>query len=160
MSVIRLQHFDDRRVWATYSGRKWLPEHKAHAIHDARKFYNSMPHVCIGGVRLVDMVGRVLWSIAAEPTFRLEIDRGDGEGFQPLWGEWAMSRWDAEHGHDHHAGLLGKPIRIVPEDYPRESAQVERVDVPAFSAPEPPKATGSASHRVPAVTFSYGGPAA
>ncbi|MGW3867442.1 hypothetical protein ACWEDZ_39230, partial [Streptomyces sp. NPDC005047] len=134
--TIRLQHFDARRVWCTYSGQEWgnSDAEKARAIRDAREFYSAMPHVWIGGVRLVDMAGRVLWSIAAEPTFRLEIDWG--EGFKPLWGEWAKSRWEAEHGRDHNAEFLGRPVRIVPEEYPCESAPVESVGAPTFSAPE------------------------
>lgn len=156
---IRLQHFDNRRVWCLYSGQAWPTDHKPRAIRDAREFYNSSPHLWIGGVRLVDMAGRILWSIAADPTFRLEIDWGDGKGFEPLWGEWGKARWDAEHGRDHNAEFLGKPVRIVPEDYPREMPPAEPVQVPVFSAPEPLRATGPAGGRVPVAIFSYGGTA-
>lgn len=155
---IKLQHFDARRVWCTYSGQAWgtTGAEKARAIHDAREFYNSTPHVWIGGVRLVDMAGRVLWSIAAKPTFRLEIDWCDGKGFEPLWGEWGKSRWEAEHGRDHNAEFLGKPVRIVQEEYPRESAPVEQIEPPTFSAPDIQPASPQAGRPVAPVIFQFG----
>ncbi|MGW3274946.1 hypothetical protein ACWDFH_26250 [Streptomyces kronopolitis] len=157
-ATIRLQHFDERRVWCTYSGQTWgtSEDEKARAIRDARKFYNGYPDVYLGGVRLIDMAGRILWSIAAEPTFRLEIDWGDGKGFEPLWGEWSKSHWEAEHGRDHNAEFQGRPVRIVPEDYPREPAAVERVDPPVASAPEVQPASSHAGRTVAPVIFRFG----
>ncbi|MFF4699865.1 hypothetical protein [Streptomyces chattanoogensis] len=159
MGTIRLQHFDSRSVWCTYSGQTWgtSDAEKARAIHDARKFYNGYPHVYIGGVRLIDMTGRILWSIAAEPTFRLEIDYGDGDGFEPLWGERGLSRREADHGRNRNAEFLGRPVRIVQEEYPRESAPVESVEPPTFSAPDVQPASTPAGRSLPGATFQYGG---
>ncbi|MFI7083926.1 hypothetical protein ACIBUR_10000 [Streptomyces anulatus] len=158
--TLRLEHFDARRVWCTYSGQLWgtTDAEKARAIRDARRFYNAYPHVWIGGVRLIDMAGRIVWSIAAAPTFRLEMDWGDGKGFEPMTGResWALSRDEAERGRDRNAAFLRRPVRIVQEEYPRESAPVDPIQPPTFSASEIPPENPRTDRRVAPVIFQYG----
>ncbi|WP_125936407.1 hypothetical protein [Streptomyces sp. WAC 06738] len=148
--------FDARRVWTVYSGQRWPENEKARAISDARKFYGGRSDLYPGGVRLIDEADRVLWSIGAVPTFRLEIDWGDGEGWRELWGAWGLSKWEAEHGRNHNAEFLGKPVRIVPEDYPRESTPVESVQLITFSSPEVQPASPQAGRPVAPVIFQFG----
>lgn len=156
---IQLQHFDGRRVWSTYTGQVWPDEEETRATDDARKFYERAPHIWIGGVRLVDRAGRILWSIAAEPTYRLEIDWQDGKGWERMTDHesWSLSRVEAEQGRDRCAAWLKRPVRFVQEDYPRESAPVELVETSTFSAPAPPQAPCVAGRPVAPVIFQFGG---
>ncbi|MFE4527156.1 hypothetical protein ACFRMO_08150 [Streptomyces anulatus] len=158
--TLSLEHFDARRVWCRYSGQLWgtTDAEKARAIRDARRFYNAYPHVWIGGVRLIDMAGRIVWSIAAAPTFRLEMDGGDGKGFRPMTGREsrALSRDEAERGRDHNAAIHGGPVRIVQEEYPRESAPVDLIQRPTFSSPEIQTAYPHVGRSASSLIFQYG----
>lgn len=158
MSELRLQHFDTRRVWCTYAGQLWgtTDSEKARAIRDARRFYTAYPHVWIGGVRLIDMAGRIVWSIAASPTFRLEIAKGDGWEELPWSEHRALSRDEAERGRDHNAAIYGGPVRIVMEEYPRESAPVDPIQPLTFSAPEIRPETPRTGRPVTPAIFQYG----
>ncbi|MGW3153764.1 hypothetical protein [Streptomyces sp. NPDC001089] len=157
MGDLRIQHFDMRQDWNTYCGQTWPIGDKARAIHDAREFYTRSAHLWIGGVRLVDRAGRIVWSIAARPTYRIEMDWGRGRGWEPIGHEgWALEREDAERGRDKNAARLNKPTRIVLEDYPREAAPVETVEAPAFSAPEIQPAVRPAGRQVAPVIFQFG----
>ncbi|MEV7902116.1 hypothetical protein [Streptomyces anulatus] len=156
--TLRLEHFDARRVWCTYSGQLWgtTDAEKARAIRDARQFYNAYPHVWIGGVRLIDMGGRIVWSIAAAPTFRLEIAKGDDWEELPWSEHRALSRDEAERGRDHNAAIHGGPVRIVLEEYPRESAPVDLIQLPTFSAPEIQTAYPRIGRSASPPIFQYG----
>lgn len=158
MDTLFLEHFDTRRVWCRYSGQTWgtSDAEKARAIRDARRFYERFPHVYIGGVRLVNRAGRIVWSLAAKPTFRLEIDWGDGDGWEGLWGKHALSSRDAEYEREREAEMLDRPVRIVQENYPRESPPVTPVTQPTFSAPNNSPAAAPAHRPVPVATFTFG----
>ncbi|MFF8283301.1 hypothetical protein ACF06W_11330 [Streptomyces albus] len=153
---IRLQHFDNRRVWCTYAGQTWPADDRARAIRDAREFYKSAPHVWVGGVRLVDMAGRILWSIGADATFRLDVDWGDGGGFEPLWGERGLSLWEAEHERDRNAEFLGRPVRVVREEYPRETLSSKPRDPFALPESKTFPVTCQVADPVPPAIFQYG----
>lgn len=152
--TIRLQMFDARQTWTTYTGQVWPKDEKARAIHDAREFFGKRPEIFPGGVRLIDVAGRVLWSIGAKQTFRLVIAENCSE--RTLWRQWGLSLPEAERERTRHSKMFGAPVHIVPEEYPRESAPVEPIKPPAFSSPKVQPASTQAGGSVPPVIFQFG----